>query len=81
MDPGIRDVVPHFARPANDAQTMPRGRQDMFLKAILSTYPTLCRRPSGDLLPTVGEPLNTAVPFFRVLSHFAMDAFWDSTFL
>ena len=32
----------------------------MFLKAILSTFPTLCRRPSGDLSPTVGEALNMA---------------------
>ena len=39
---------------------MPRGPEAKFLKGILSTYPTLCRRPSGDLSPTVGEALNMA---------------------
>ena len=47
--------------PANGAETTPRGREARFLKGIHYSYPTLCRRPSSDLLPTVGEPLKTAV--------------------
>ena len=36
----------------------------MFLKAILSMKTTPCRRPSADLLPSVGEALNTATLLF-----------------